>query len=199
MGTDNSNAARPFLWVFFGLIASGKSTLAARWAVEKACDHFNSDIERKKLAGLAPDAPAEEAAGAGIYAAGFTRRTYDRLLELAEESLLRGRTVIVDASYSKRAERERVMAMAKRLGVKCAFLYCHCSDDEVDRRLMARRLDPEAVSDGRMEIYRLQKKGFDPPDELDEDHLFRFDTEHPLEDLVINFDRIAAVAVKTGE
>lgn len=190
--TLSEKSSRPALWVFFGLIASGKSTLAARWAEENGYDHYNSDVERKRLAGLAPDASVEEAAGAGIYSGEFTRRTYDRLLDLAETSLKNGRPVIVDASYSKREERERVMALAKRLGVGCFFLHCYCSDDEVKRRLVARKLDPEAVSDGRMDIYLMQKKGFEPPDELDEARLVSFDTEHPIEVLLEKFDRIAA-------
>ncbi len=190
MTKQENNSNKLFLWVFFGLIASGKSTLAATWAAKNGYDHFNSDVERKKIAGIAPDASIEEAAGAGIYSAEFTRRTYDRLLELAGQSLSAGRPVIVDASYSKREERDRVQALAKRLGVECVFLFCFCSREEVERRLIARRLDPEAVSDGRMEIYEIQKKGFEPPDELDADQLIRFDTEHPLEDLLVKFDEI---------
>ncbi len=182
---------RPVLWVFFGLIASGKSTLARAWAAETGWKHYNSDVVRKQIAGIPPDASVEEAAGAGIYSPEFTRRTYDRLLALAEQDLAAGHTVILDASYSKREERDRARKLAARLGVGCIFLFCHCSDDEVERRLLARSLDPEAVSDGRMEIYLLQKKGFEAPDELDDRHLIRFDTEHPLEELLERFARIS--------
>jgi len=187
------------LWVFFGLIASGKSTLAKALAAENGWKHYNSDVVRKQIAGIPPDASVGEAAGTGIYSPEFTRRTYDRLLALAEQDLAAGRTVILDASYSKREERDRARELAARLGVGCVFLFCHCSDDEVVRRLLARSLDPGAVSDGRMEIYLLQKKGFEAPDELDDRLLIRFDTEHPLELLMERFAGIAARAGCPGQ
>ena len=177
--------------MFFGLIASGKSTLARAWAARSGWRHHNSDVVRKKLAGISPETPAREALGAGIYSPEFTRRTYDRLLALAEEDLARGRNVILDASYSKKEERDRVRALATRMRAGCRFLLCLCGEEEVARRLVARSLEPGAVSDGRMEIYQAQKKSFEPPDELDSSHLIRFDTEHPLEELLERFARIA--------
>ena len=42
--------------LFFGLIASGKSTLAKAWAEQKNIPYYNSDVVRKELAGLSPTA-----------------------------------------------------------------------------------------------------------------------------------------------
>ena len=46
------------IWVFFGLIATGKSTLAEKWAARHTMAHFNSDRLRKELAGISPTASA---------------------------------------------------------------------------------------------------------------------------------------------
>ena len=69
--------------------------------------------------------------------------------------------VVLDGSYSRRADRERVRSMAAGMGVRCVFIFCTCSEKEVRRRLELRARDPEAVSDGRWEIYLHQKQTFE--------------------------------------
>ena len=51
-----------------------------------------------------------------------------------------------------------------------------------------RAQDPDAVSDGRWEIYLQQRKRFEPPDELAASELMVIDTQAPLEDLLKELD-----------
>ena len=46
--------ARQTLAVFFGMTASGKSTLALAWAKRCQAPYYNTDRVRKELAGLQP-------------------------------------------------------------------------------------------------------------------------------------------------
>lgn len=177
-------ADRPRLYVFGGLIATGKSTLAAAWAARQGVAHYNSDVVRKELVGLAPTANRKEDADQGIYTPEFTRKTYDTLLERAAAELKQGRSVVLDASYLDRQERQLVLELARRLGVECRFILCDCADQVKRERLKLRAQDPQAVSDGRWEIYLRQKEKFQPPDELAPEQLLTIDTDQPIPSLL---------------
>lgn len=183
----------PELWVFFGLIASGKSYLAEAWAARHGFAHLNSDRVRKELAGA--EAAGGRGAGAdqGIYTPEFSRLTYAELLVRAGRELRRGRSVLLDASYQSRAERERVRSWAAERNTPVHFVQCICPEEEVKRRLNLRAADPKAVSDGRWEILQVQKRRFEEPRELDENQLVTISTNRPLEELMAELDQIFEV------
>ncbi len=175
---DERKRRRPRLFVFFGLIASGKSTLASGFAERQGFPCYNTDRVRKELAGISATTRCAEGVGEGIYSPAFTARTYQALLDRAATDLESGRAgVVLDGSYGRRADRARVLELADRLGVGVVFILCSCSDREVRRRLALRARDPRAVSDGRWEIYLAQKERFESPDELDPAQLVRIETE----------------------
>jgi len=180
---------RPRLYVFGGLIATGKSTLAAAWAARLGIAHYNSDVVRKELAGLASTASRKEGADQGIYTPEFTRKTYDTLLERAAAELEQGRSVVLDASYLDRQERRLVLELARRLGVECRFIFCDCADQVKKERLKLRARDPQAVSDGRWEIYLRQKEKFQPPAELAPEQLLAIDTDQAIPTLLATLAR----------
>ncbi|MDA8164960.1 MAG: AAA family ATPase [Desulfobacteraceae bacterium] len=173
------------LYVFFGLIATGKSALARVWADRHGLAYFNSDVVRKELAGLAPTARRQEAVDKGIYTPDFSARTYDALLAKGEAEIRAGRGGVLDASYQKRAERERVRALARRLGFPVYFVLCVCPEPVVRERLARRAVDPAAVSDGRWEVYLRQKERFELPTELEPDELVTIETAGPVEGTVV--------------
>lgn len=167
------------IFVFMGMIASGKSTLARLWAEREGLACYNSDVVRKELAGSAPEDDCRDDFGGGIYTPEMTRRTYDALLDLAGAELGGGRSVVLDASYSAAGERTLVLALAERVGARPVFVHCFCADDETARRLEIRAQDPDAVSDGTWQVYLKQKTGFEPPAELASGMLVAMDTNKP--------------------
>jgi len=168
------------LFVFFGMIASGKSTLAEAWAEGLHLPYFNSDRLRKQIAGLNEETSQQEGFKQGIYSSDFSRRTYASLLDRAEEKLTLRVSVVLDASYQTRQERQRVRDLALRLQCRVFFILCTCREAEMKKRMEKRARDPQAVSDGRWEVYIEQKKRFEPPVELAADELITIDTEAPL-------------------
>jgi hypothetical protein len=172
------------LYCFYGLIASGKSTLAAAWAQSIDASYHNSDRVRKELAGLVANAPQQASFNAGIYTQEFSRRTYDALLERAAADLGAQRAVVVDGSYQARAERVRLRELAQRQGVEIRFILCRCPEAVMRERMERRAQDPTAVSDGRWEIYLLQKDRFEPPDELPPSESMTMDTDAPVDTLL---------------
>ena len=98
---------------------------------------LRSDVERKRLYGLAPD----EASGGTIYTPAATLRTYARLGELAETALQAGWSALVDAAFLKRAERDSFRALAQRLGVPFGIIAPAATPAELARRIAARQDD----------------------------------------------------------
>ncbi|MDO5675284.1 MAG: AAA family ATPase [bacterium] len=172
--------------VFFGMTASGKSTLAQVCAERYGAPYYNTDRVRKELAGLPATAHRPDAVGRGIYSHELSAKTYAALLHRATEALCKkSRTlVLLDGSYASLAERERVRNLARQLGVGLHFIYCWCSEEETRRRLQVRALDPLAVSDGRWEIYVHQVASFSRPLASETD-VYPCNTEAAPEELLL--------------
>lgn len=174
--------AGKIITVFFGMTASGKSTLGMAWAKRCQAAYYNTDRVRKELAGLQAADKRPDEVGQGIYNAAFTEKTYLAMLNHVREDFARGRRqVVLDGSYGKRGDRDRVRSVAKELGVRCVFLFCACPENEVRRRLECRARDPQAVSDGRWEIYLHQRQTFEMPDAVQENDCIRLNTDQPIE------------------
>jgi len=152
--------------IFFGMIASGKSTLAQAFASARGLPYYNSDVVRKELAGELAAGGRGAEFGGGIYTPEFSRKTYDALLERAGQELAQARSVVLDGSYQSRAERGRVLELAEANGAEARFVLCTCPEPLMKKRMEIRAKDPDAVSDGRWEIYLKQKERFEQPDEL---------------------------------
>lgn len=120
-----------------------------------------SDVERKRLFGLAPEA----ASGGAIYTPEATMRTYARLAEVAELAVASGWSVIVDAAFLKRAERDAFRALAQKLGVPFAILAPAATPEECARRIAARRGDASEATVAVMEqqLRWLEPLGADEP------------------------------------
>ncbi len=186
----------PQVYVFFGLIAGGKSTLAQAWASRLHIPYYNSDIVRKELAGRADFRAGKQEYGRGIYSDELTRRTYRALLNKAADELANGRSVILDASYRCRADRDEIRTLKKKYGARVRFILCSCPEAEARARMQKRALDPAAVSDGSWNIYLRQKELFEPPAELQPAEFVTLSTLAPADVLV---DRLARTLKKIKE
>lgn len=183
--------AKTMLYVFFGLIASGKSTLAERFANQYGFLYLNTDLVRKEIAGINHTTRQSAGYDQGIYTSEFSRRTYQTILDKAGgEISAGGKSVVLDGSYSSIEERARVLELADSIGTGCVFIQCICSEDTVRKRLAFRAKDPAAVSDGRWEIYQVQKEKFQSPSELDVAQLVTVETEENVDTLVENIASI---------
>ena len=108
---------RPALIITHGLPGSGKSTFAQIALERLGAIRIRSDVERKRLFGLAALADSKMQTDADIYSEDATRRTYARLQELARVVIAAGFPVIVDAAFLLHAERESFRALAQEINV----------------------------------------------------------------------------------
>jgi len=177
---------KPALVIFSGLMGAGKSTLARELSFQLGLELASSDVLRKELAGLPPTARRHDRYNEGLYSAESTRATYDEMFRRAAGALREGRGIVIDASFSRRAERFRFAALARESGVPFTLIHAVCPEAEVRRRLEARADDPFEPSDGRWELTDLQRRDFEPfapPDDAGEE----VDSSLPVGE---NIDRI---------
>ncbi len=178
----------PMLSVFFGLSGSGKSYFGRRWADKSGCHYFNSDTVRKELAGLSPESRQWVDIDTGIYGPDFSRKTYDRLIYLAETEISKKKSCVLDATYISQYERELVVEKFAGLA-RILFVMCTCSDDVAMERFRTRAADAQAVSDGRWSVYLEQKKKFTPPTAIKGAELYVFNTENDIAQLLLALER----------
>jgi len=153
---------QPLLLLTTGLIGTGKSTVADEMAAALGLDVFSSDRVRKKLVGASPQSSQRADYGEGIYGEDMTRRTYDAMADLARHSLVQGQSVLLDASFSKRAERQRVAALAHENGARVCLLECLAPESVLRHRLQAREQSAESVSDAQEDILSAFKRDYEP-------------------------------------
>ncbi len=169
---------KPKVFVVFGLSGTGKSTLARALAKETLAEWIPSDIVRKSLLGIAPTDHHYEPFEKGIYSREYTEKTYTKMVDLAKEALLKGRDVILDATFRDRAYREKVAQDLSFIDVY--WIWCF-ADDSVLRERFMRRKESEDISDARWEIYLAQKEKFEAPDEVDPQKLIKLDTSEGVD------------------
>src|SRR5690606_19713484 len=99
------------LLITHGLSGSGKSTVASQLLRVAGAIRIRSDVERKRLFGLAP-LDSSAALGLDIYTEEATRETFLSLRERARCALQSGYPVIVDAAFLRRHERLSFRALA---------------------------------------------------------------------------------------
>jgi uncharacterized protein len=128
----------PVLVVMMGLSGSGKSVLAAQLAPLLGAIHLQSDLERKRLAGMAPGQRSDSGVAADLYAPQLTDGVYAHLARSAQEMLAGGWSVIVDATFATRARRAMLADVAARCGAPLRVLACH-APVEVLRERVTRR------------------------------------------------------------
>ena len=101
---------------------SGKTRASLTLVEARGVIRVRSDVERKRLFGLAPEARSASGLDAGLYDAEAGRRTYERLAELAATGLAAARVVLVDATFLKRAQRDAFRHLAAEHGVPFVIL-----------------------------------------------------------------------------
>lgn len=181
--------AKPVLFITVGLVGTGKSTLAKALSKRLGLAVISSDVTRKQLAGVPLNEHRFDDFTGGIYSAELSRKTYDKLFAGAGDILSDGGSVVLDASFIKAEERLKARRLAEETGADFFIIECRLDEENIKKRL-ARRLERGSVSDGRWEVYRPQKKAFDPVEASPPKHAI-IDTSQPLgENIKQILDRI---------
>jgi aminoglycoside phosphotransferase family enzyme/predicted kinase len=154
-------AYSPCLVAIAGLSGTGKSAIAAALHTRTGFAHINSDVVRKRLAGVPTAGHAAAAYEAGLYTPEHSARTYRATLADAGAQLAAGHGVIVDATFQRRADRDAARALAAAHRVPFLIVECRCAEGVVRRRLAQRTAQGESPSDADWSIYLEQRRRFE--------------------------------------
>jgi len=156
--------SRPRLWITHGLSGSGKTTVSEQWVQSGGDQHvgtirLRSDVERKRMMNqlespmVRPDT---------LYHDRTTRQTYERLYDLSGELLRAGRSVVVDATFLRHADRTAFRAMADRYDVPFGIIDCQADLQTLRQRLQDRQRGGADVSDADAEVLETQRQTLQP-------------------------------------
>jgi uncharacterized protein len=153
--------SRPKIWAFSGLPASGKSTVARAMSRTIAAPHLRSDAIRHKLLRSHQSKGLPSVFNAGIYGRIPKRLTYGKLLDQTQAVIGRGRSVIVDATFSRPEYRRELKRLARDRHIRLTFVECQAPVKVIKSRLRQRAQHP-SLSQARIEDFELFQRDFVP-------------------------------------
>ena len=133
----------PALIITHGLSGSGKSTVVMSLLGVFSAIQLRSDIERKRLAGLAAGSDSGSALHQGIYNSRMTDETYQQLKNLVAMVINAGFMTVVDATFLKYSQRQLFSELALRLNVPFLIL-----DFQLPEQILRKRIDQRLVDGG---------------------------------------------------
>ena len=171
----------PALIITHGFSGSGKSTVCDSLIEPLGAVQIRSDVERKRIHGLAADASAHAPPGAGIYGATASDATYRCLSQLARHIIATGLPVLVDAAFLDRMRRNQFRDLARQLRVPFLILDVQVRTRSLRIRLLSRATVKRDVSDADLAVltHQLSKQQSLLNDELGD--VIALDNEGPID------------------
>jgi aminoglycoside phosphotransferase family enzyme/predicted kinase len=164
------------LIITHGLSGSGKTTVSDALVESGGAVRVRSDVERKRLFGLAPEARTGSAVAAGLYSAEAGVRTYERLAGLARTIIIAGLPAIVDAAFLQRAQRARFRALAAELGVPFVIFHCQAAPALLRQRIRQRAAESRDASEADLAVLEHQITTEEPLMSDEADQVFTVDS-----------------------
>ncbi len=178
LGTRYIRHTHPLLVITRGLSGSGKSTVAGQLLEHLGAIRIRSDVERKRLFGIAPGETAAAENNSGIYTPTATQRTYDRLYDLAGQVIDAGYPIIVDAAFLQHAQRMPFQQLAMKKQVPYVILSLEADTRVLRQRVQERQGD---ASDAGLSVLEQQLLGQELPVSDEQPYLININTALPVD------------------
>ncbi len=153
----------PHLFVIGGLSGSGKSHLALVGAGEIPAIVIRSDATRKRLAHSRPDLP--------LYGQEMNAKTYATMFDAARTALAASFSVILDATFLHREDRDTARAIASSMHIPGHIFWLDMPEDILRQRILARGKQGADISDADIRVLEMQLREYVRPDEPDVEFL----------------------------
>jgi len=176
--------SQPMVVIFMGEVGTGKSTLANLLADKVSIARFASDKIRKKLAGLPLTERTPEHKRETLYSKEMSRRTYRAMTERALSELREGKSVIMDATFSRQEARKAFIDSMGDVRGNYLFVEVQASKGTIKKRLAERDRKNDVISDARLEDYQSLTSSYEAPKEIEEQHILRVQTDGTVEDSI---------------
>jgi aminoglycoside phosphotransferase family enzyme/predicted kinase len=171
--------SRPRLWITHGLSGSGKTWGTQPLVEATGAIRLRSDVERKRLFGLAPLERSTGHRAHELYAPDATQRTYAHLAQQAARVIEAGFTAVVDATFLKRAQRDAFRRLAAQLGVPCMILEFQAHAETLRRRVAQRSAQGTDASEADLAVLNGQLAALEPLTANEHASALTIDTDAP--------------------
>jgi aminoglycoside phosphotransferase family enzyme/predicted kinase len=182
---------RPAILLMHGFSASGKSTIALSLAQELGALRIRSDVERKRLHGVAPLARTHSAVSSGLYGQDATQATYARIAEATRAVVTAGYTAIVDATFLLRAQRALLHDVAASTRTPIALVDVCTPEPLLRARIAIRAAEGRDVSEANLAVLARQLATAEPVAEHEDIPVVTLDGAQAL-------DAVGVAAVSHG-
>ena len=172
---------RPGVIVAHGFAGCGKTTLSQRLLERIGVVRIRTDVERKRLHGLAAEASSHSGIAGNLYAEAVTVTTYHYVATLARAVVAGRRTVIVDATFLKRWQRGLFRHLAAELGVAFTILDIVASETTLRERIVRRARVGGDASEADLAVLEHQLRSAEPLAADERADVVVYDGERPLE------------------
>lgn len=184
--------SKPVVLVIMGRIGSGKSTVARLLSDALGWSLESSDPTRKRLAsipnrqgtGPARQGHADGSGSKALYGEEMTARTYDFLIQNALERARRGRSTILDATFSSRMRRNKLRGKVQADGTRYGFIELTAPESVLKDRLKQRDATSDHASDARLRDFDTINAMYEKPNALEDAHHREVNAERSGEETV---------------
>jgi uncharacterized protein len=174
-----TRSSRPRLLITHGLSGSGKTFATQQLIEATGAIRLRSDVERKRLYGLTPLERSTGRSDLNLYAPDTTQRTYAHLAQQAAQVVQAGFTVVVDATFLKRAHRDAFRHLAAQLNVPCTILEFRAQAETLRRRVAQRSAQADDASEADLAVLHGQFAALEPLTTAEQASALTIDTEAP--------------------
>jgi len=181
VAADCAQPSRSFVLITHGFSGSGKTTLSQPLVELTGAIRVRSDVERKRIHGLAPKDRPGSGIAEGLYRPEATESTYGRLLDLAGIVVEAGHGIIVDATFLQRRQRDMFRALAARAGVPFLIVDFTAGEEILRSRILARSERGADASDADLAVLEHQLGTHEPLLADEHESVFACDASGPAD------------------
>jgi predicted kinase len=184
---------RPVLMITHGVSGTGKSTLAEKLVEILGALRVRSDVERKRLFHYAIEADTQSTLQGGIYTPAASRLTYEQLAMLTTAIINAGYSVILDAAFLKRSQRDIFRHLAARLGTPFIVLDLQAAVEILQKRVLQRQMKNQDASEAGIEVLETQLRAQEPLAQDELPYVLRIAADESLDAEAVGRDLLTRI------
>jgi hypothetical protein len=171
----------PFLLITCGLSGCGKTYTTDGLMEYLPFIRMRSDVERKRLFGLAPGESSDSTLDSGIYTAQASHNTYARLADITRTVLSAQWSVLVDAAFLQNEQRQLFENIAKELHVPFLILHFTAPQEVLTQRVTRRQQENKDASEAGRQVLEAQINHQQPPSSDEQPFTLEIDSSDTID------------------
>ena len=173
LAEDFTETKDPSLSITHGASGSGKTTVSQQILEKDGAIRIRSDIERKRLYNLEATESSKSGLGEGIYSKEASAKTYMQLEKFARMIVSAGFSVIVDATFLQREDRQPFQELARDLSVGYFIIELEADEAELKKRVQKRLSEQENASEADLKVLEKQLSTMKPLEEEEKGFIYQ--------------------------